>query len=363
MFANGVRVLVVRVLVGFGLAAWMGAGFDAPGWSAEPVTMRFASFTLAPAHTPQAVVVLRNTSDEPFQGKLCVAGPEGWAMVPDAIDVHLAPGASTRAAFTVQRGTNVEANTYPMEATLTVGDMTLVHKQNVVCASAPYFRPKIDGKFDDWKDAIPVTFHQGGKKTVISTYWSRKHFALLLAVEEEKLMPWRAEAPAEACDAIQLAISPDDAPTPTAPDQPAGRYEFLFVARGGGQDGLSQGKCFQLADPATKLGVTQTLRDLASLTTDQVELAVVRQENITYYECAIPLKLLPELRAGEGREFCLSILVHDPDGTGLRDWGQAAGLWPSERNRLAWSLWPGARWDQQPPFDNKTPWGMCSSKY
>ena len=52
-----------------------------------------------------------------------------------------------------------------------------------------------------------------------------------------------------------------------------------------------------------------------------------------------------------------------PDGTSVRDWGQAAGLWPSQRNRLAWSRFPGDRFGDQPPFDNKTQWGMCSSKY
>jgi len=346
------------------LAAALGA--TAPGAepaAIEPVMMRIGSFTVTPAHTPLAVVTVHNTSKAAFEGKLRVRGPEGWTIVPDAIEVNLAAGATARAAFTVQRGTIVEANSYPLEATLIGGGKTFVHKQDLVCASAPYFRPKIDGNVDDWKDAIPVTFVTGGRKTSISTYWNRKQFAFLVAVEEEKLVPWRADAPDEPCDAIQVAISPDDKPTAASPDQPAGRYEFLLVAAGNPGDGRWQAKCFALADPATTLAATQARRDLASLAADQVEAAVARKGNVTYYECAIPLKLLSALRAGEGREFCFSILVHDPDGTGIRDWGQAAGLWPSERNRLAWSLWPGARWGQEPPLDNKTPWGMCSSKY
>ena len=51
------------------------------------------------------------------------------------------------------------------------------------------------------------------------------------------------------------------------------------------------------------------------------------------------------------------------DGTGVRDWGEAAGLWPWQQNSLAWSDWPGAKWDGRSPFDNKLPWGLCSSKY
>jgi hypothetical protein len=325
--------------------------------------MRIGSFTVAPAHTPLAVVTVRNGSKEPFQGKLRVRGPEGWLIVPTEIEVAVAAGATVRSAFTVQRGTIVEANSYPLEANLTGGGATIIHKQNVVCASAPYFRPKVDGNTDDWKDAIPVTFVTGGKKTAISTYWNRKQFAFLVAVEEDNLVPWRADAPNEPCDAIQVAISPEDRPTPASPDQPAGRYEFLLAATGSPQEGRWQAKCFALADPATKLGAAQTPRDLASLAIGQVEAVVTRNDKMTYYECAIPLKSLPEIKAGEGREFCFSVLVHDPGGTGVRDWGQAARLWPSDRNRLAWSVWPGARWGQEPPFDNKTPWGMCSSKY
>jgi hypothetical protein len=70
-----------------------------------------------------------------------------------------------------------------------------------------------------------------------------------------------------------------------------------------------------------------------------------------------------QLRPSEGREFCFSVLVHDPDGTGIRDLGASAGLWPEQRSRLAWSVWSGAKWPEQLPYDSKTPWGMCSSKY
>jgi hypothetical protein len=72
---------------------------------------------------------------------------------------------------------------------------------------------------------------------------------------------------------------------------------------------------------------------------------------------------MPGIEPMEGREFGLSLLVHDPDGTGLRDFGEAAGLWPWQRSRLAWSQWPGARWAKDAPFDNRIEWGFCSSKH
>ena len=136
-------------------------------------------------------------------------------------------------------------------------------------------------------------------------------------------------------------------------------YEFLFVSSGEGTDG----KCFQLAEPGMKLSEGQTERALADLEFGKAKIAVSRKDGVTYYECGIPFRSLSKIKASEGREFFLSVLVHDPDGTGVRDWGQAAGLWPSQRNWLAWSRFPGDQFGDQPPFDNKTQWGMCSSKY
>jgi hypothetical protein len=332
-------------------------------WSAEPIVMRFQSFTVAPAHTPLAVVILGNPTSEPYKGTVRVKGPEGWLIVPAAMDVSVPAGGTARAAFTVQRGQILQANSYPLEATAAAPSGTVVHRQSVACASASYFKPKIDGQIDDWNDAIPATFATAGKKTTISTYWNRRQFAILVAVEEDNLVPWSGDASPRPCDAVQLAISPQDAPTAQSPDAAAGRYEFLLVASGSPRDGRWPARCFRLAEAATKLGQTQQLRSLNSGSSCKAEIVVSRQGKTTYYECAIPLKEMPEIQPGEGREFCLSVLVHDPDGTGLRDWGQAAGLWPSQRNRLAWSLWPSATWGKEPPLDNKTAWGMCSSKY
>jgi hypothetical protein len=353
----------LRTVLGFWLVGSLLIGAAGSARSAGPIEMRISSFTVAPAHTPLAVVHVRNLSAEPYRGSLRVKGPEGWLIVPPEMEVSVPAGGTARAAFTVQRGTNLEVNSYPIEVSAASAGATVIHRQNVVCASAPYYKPKIDGKTDDWKDAIPVTFVTGGKKTAISTYWNRRQFAILVAVEEDKLVPWLKDASQQPCDAIQLALSPQETATPTSPTEAAARYEFLLVATGSPQDGRWKAKCFRLAGPATKLGETQKPRDLSPLEFAGAEAMVSRTGTVTYYECAIPFKALPEIQPGEGREFCLSLLVHDPDGTGLRDRGRAAGLWPSQRNRLAWSVWPGARWEKEPPFDNKTPWGLCSSKY
>jgi hypothetical protein len=92
--------------------------------------------------------------------------------------------------------------------------------------------------------------------------------------------------------------------------------------------------------------------------------AIGRIDGVTHYECSLAFRpLRPHIQPIEGREFCFSVLVHDPDGTGLRDWGQAAGLWPWQRNELAWCRFEGCQWGDQPPQDSKLPWGFYSSKY
>ena len=69
------------------------------------------------------------------------------------------------------------------------------------------------------------------------------------------------------------------------------------------------------------------------------------------------------IRPSTGRAFCLSWLIHDPDGTGIRDRGASASLWPSDRSPDAWHVW----WKPVPndwnPYTTRIPWGMCSSKY
>ena len=89
-----------------------------------------------------------------------------------------------------------------------------------------------------------------------------------------------------------------------------------------------------------------------------------RIDRVTYYECSLPWgEMRQALQPAEGREIYLSVLVHDPDGTGIRDWGEAAGLWESQRNWFGWSKWSGARWGDRPPMDSRVEWGLCSSRY
>jgi hypothetical protein len=274
--------------------------------------------------------------------------------------VSLTAGETGRVPFTIEKGTQSQSNSYTIEVSAAGGGTTVVRRQQVVCASAPYHKATIDGLAEEWNDAIPVTFAKDGKRTILRTYWNRRRFSLLAAIEEDQLIAYSSKPGSGGSDAVQIAISPSGAATGASPDEEATRFEFLLVWTGTG----TVGKCFQLAQPGTKLATTQERRDLELLEYRDANVAVLRKGGVTYYECALPFgPLRDKIRPSVGRDFFFSVLVHDPDGTGLRDWGEAAGLWPWQRNSLAWSNWPGAQWGGRSPFDNKLPWGLCSSKY
>lgn len=322
----------------------------------DPVALRITNMGVTPAHMPLVAVWVRNLGEASYRGSIRLELPAGWNPSVPAQDVSLEPGESASVRFTIHGGKNREENRYTASAVAEGAGQEVRRSQEIVCASAPYFKPEIDGAIDDWKDAIPVAFVTQDKSTTICTFWNRRQFSVLVAVEEDELVRHGDDKP---FDAVQIAISPQDTQTSTKSDDETTRYEFLLTADGAGQGG----RCFQLAEPEMKLGETQTERDLSGLEIEDPKLAVWREGNTTYYEWGVSFRSLSGIRPSEGREFFLSLLVHDPDGTGLRDWGEAAGMWPSQRNRLAWSVWPGAKWPEEPPMDNKVEWGMCSSKY
>jgi hypothetical protein len=325
--------------------------------ASEPLAFRVESLAVSPASQPLVFVAMKNLKDTPFQGRVALNAPHDWRLAEPKRQVSLAPGQVERISFPVERGVNAQANSYPLQVVATDAGTSVTHKQNVVCASAPYYKPKIDGDPGEWTDAIPVTFMTGGKKTVISTYWNRRRFSLLVMVEESKLIGSRQKG---AFDAVQVAIAPQGTKTGTSANDTAARHEFLFAWTGAGSDA----KGYLLIEPGTALAEATNPRCLAPLAFPQANVAVSRKARRTYYECSIPFRLMRErIPPSEGREFYLSVCVHDPDGTGVRDWGAAAGLWPWQRNHLAWCRWQGDRWGDTPPFDSKLEWGLCSSKY
>jgi len=308
--------------------------------AAGPVTLHVRPLPVTPAHTPMIYVLVENVSDQPYEGSIRVELPGDWKSVPDTRPVELKPGERTEVSFASEGGVNRADNRYPVTVTAT-GDKpgttadtaaqpsppaplpagegstadtasAVSRNQAIVCASAPYFKPEIDGNADDWQDAIPVRWQSDGKRTTLRTYWNRRSFSVLVEVEEEDLVDpsvseKRGASPAAKCasDRVQLTLAPRDDTNK--------RFEFTLL-------------------PNEKEPL------------DGAELAVRREGNVTRYECMIPLRpMRRDLRPTEGREFRLGLTVHDAGNgaTGPRDVGAAMGRKPG----------------------SLVLWGMCSSKY
>lgn len=342
-----VQFVVLTCVAGWVLLAGAAAGAE--------IAVRAENFTVPPSSGPVTHILVLNLGDMTSAVTVEPKYPDGWRWTPKQRMVSIEPGQTQRLAFAIEKAADVESNRYAIEITIRSGSETKVHGQQIVCASAPYFKPKIDGKFKDWADAIPATFTTKDKKTVVSTYWNKKQFCLSVQVEEDELNSYKKGA--AQIDAVQFAVASSKATTATSPNSKAQRYEFLLVDSG------KQDKCFALIKPGDELSASQQQRPLEPLEFKEAEVVVKRQGRITHYECAIPFAAMPLIRPDVGRQIAFSILVHDGDGTGIRDWGKAAGLWPEQRNPFAWCRWGSADWPGETLYDSKLEWGLCSSKH
>ena len=316
-----------------------------------PVAIRPENLCVQPSTGPLTHVLVQNLLDKPYTGTIHVTVPPGWKLDATSKPVTIAPRQLARIPFAIEKAIDAESNVYAIGVRVSGGGQDVVWDTPVVGATTPYYKPVIDGKGDDWGDAVPITFTVGGKKTVVRSYWSRKAFSLRISVEETAHVAMGNKP----FDAVQVAISPARARTPRQANGTTQRYEILLASGAGG------GKCFMLTRPGEAASAGQTPQTLAGRELAGAKLVVSRAAGMTHYECALPLAAMPAIRAEPGREFRMSLLVHDPDGTGLRDWGGTVGLWPWQRNRLAWSVWPGAAWPAEAPFDNKIEWAFSSS--
>ena len=68
-----------------------------------------------------------------------------------------------------------------------------------------------------------------------------------------------------------------------------------------------------LATTDTQMSLVDEQRPLEPLVYRAAELVVRRVGETTYYECSLPWdEMRQAIQPAEGREFCLSVLVHDP---------------------------------------------------
>jgi len=310
----------------------------------DPVALRAHNVVVPPATGPVSGLTVKNLLDAPYTGKVTLKLPDGWKADKTQFDVSLKPRETKQIAFAIEKGVDSKINAYPYKITAVGGGKTVVVDQKVICATTPYVKPKIDGDISEWlNDAVPVTLVYKGKKTIVRTFWNKRNFCLCVEVQEDKLV--------EGGDAIQFALASNKASTGNLPADKTARYEFLAVG----------GKCYQLVKPGTPLGNTQKPAPLPAAAVAKSVVAVKREKGITRYEISVPMRPMKKLRATVGREYRFSVLVHDPDGTGVRDLAEAATPLPGNRKKYAWSKWKGAKWPEKPLLDSKIEWGFCTS--
>lgn len=309
-----------------------------------PVRVRIHNFIVNPSTGPVSEMTATNRTNAPVNAGLQPHYPTGWVVTPATQTLSLASGESRVVSFSIEKAREAIQNTYAVSLDILVGEDLYTQTQKVVCASTPYYRPTIDGDLSEWNDAIPLSWMTREKKTVVRSYWNKKQFFLGVDVHEDELTDH---------DAIQFALAPGKSKTPTHCEAQSNRYEFVVTGRDGG-------KCSQLLSLGESMTQVSDPRDLTALVTKDAVVQVVRNGKVTHYELALNMRAMRALRAAAGREYCFSLLVHDPTGTGLRDLGSIMTLRPAESG-LAWSNWNGASWPDKKPFTGKIEFGFCSS--
>jgi len=330
-----------------------------PGpWSLIPVRgaeaetlVRAANFTVPPATGPVTYIELWNPS---AQERPVTVRPDfgaDWKWSPAGKTVTIAGQGMERVAFTIEKAVVNTENRYPVKIRVTEAERTRVLEQTVVCASAVYLKPKIDGDGRDFADAIPIAFTTEGKQTTVATCWNREWFCVCVTMEEDELT---------AGDVVQFAIAERTAVTPSDANGVSSRHEFLIRTAPGM---FANAGCYRLLKPGERLS-DGALRgfggELEPLPRDICQVAVKRKGGMTCYECAIAFVEIPEIRPDTGREFRFSVLVWD-SGTGPRDIGSAVNLQPHQKNPNAWSSW-ALHYIPYLFYDSKVEWGLCSSK-
>ena len=310
----------------FLVGCWIFGACAAP--AAQTPFVRCHSFLVNPSTGPVAEITV--TAEAAWSGTLTVTPPDGWTIDPQTHDITLQAGESKCLPYRIIKARETADNAYPFALTLSGGATAT---QTVRTASAPYGKPKVDAKLDDWKDAIPLRFGDPGAQTTLRTYWDNTAFYLAIEVEQNALIPSDKKTADGRFDALQLYLAPKGAA--------AKRHEFLI-------------------EPVSK--TKAICKRLGGAQEKSAAVAVKHSNGITAYEIALPLDLLDGIRVDAGREFRFGLLVHDPGGRGLRDLGVIMNRPASGRVSppTLWTQWPGGCWDT-PPYDGGTEFGFCSS--
>ena len=107
---------------------------------------------------------MKNTSAKAYNGKILPAMSVG-KLSRKLKNVSLKAGETKIVSFVIRKGFDLKSNDYAVQI---LADAQTPVEATVHCATTSNLKPKIDGKLDEWGDAVPITFVKDGKKNYSS---------------------------------------------------------------------------------------------------------------------------------------------------------------------------------------------------
>ena len=308
--------------------------------------IRPKNFIVNPSTGPVHEVMVTNTTDNPFNGTIEISYNKGWTSTPKSHKISIKPHETKMISQAITKAIDYANNSYPVKVVVKNNSGKEVFKENFVtrCFSAPYYEVKVDGDLKEWKDSIPVSFKSKGKNTTLRTYWDRYNFYIAVEVEEDK---FNGTSDSKTPDCVQISIS--------GKKNKSVDNQFVAVASNSMWSG-------------DKVYKVRQLHKLPSIVVENAKIDVERDEDkkITTYEIAIPFSAIKGVRPTAGRGLNFSILVQDPDGTGVREIASIMNmpeLKASEKGRSWYSGGVGefSVNSKDAKFDDRIDFGFCSS--
>ncbi len=289
-------------------------------------------------------VRLQNIGIGPQKGTIELDVPRSWKLAQNTYEVNLAEGESKTYEFrvleTTARGIAPRRDGDPFRVIVRAAqrsdwrfDPPVATAQNV----APGARPIVDGRLEDWQNAIWMNAGPNAAKIKgrLAFKWDAQTLYLAAEVHEPALMPRRAEETSydfwRGHDAIQIAFGTSDTPE-TAPARAPFRDSdigLLISPFGQSSGGQYDGRVLKLW--GNDLGFNRSadrVRWGGQVAGSSCVVTRDERGELTTYEAAIPLSMLPGIDpqklAQRDDIVRFGWLVHNDEGEVL-DWGREGG--------------------------------------
>ena len=289
-------------------------------------------------------VRLQNIGIGPQKGVIELDAPRNWKLASDRYDVALDEGESKTYEFRALQTTGEKFdNGVPFGVVVRAGKR-YTWKFDAPTATAlnvqPGARPTLDGKLDDWADAIWMDGapNAAGVRARVALKWDAQSLYVAAEVKEPALTPRRVEETSydfwRDHDALQIAFGTSETPETAPARQPFRDSDAGFLltpfAQTGGQD--YEGRVLKLwSNDLAFNRAADRVRWGGQVPGSSCVVARDERAETTIYEAAIPLSALPKVDPAQlaQRDDVVRFgwILHDDEGAPL-DWGRQIGNFP-----------------------------------